>query len=149
MSPTPEQLRAHLLSTFPAEPANDPWDEANLLKALGSLSADPALAGTLAERLADEAADLQGISLAPEHAAILSWIDATLSALAERHLLDGQLQQLINKLAPKIAAQAICDRDFMRLGEHPLHRLLDNIYSGCLGWHSQLGRSGESLAAEL
>jgi hypothetical protein len=80
---------------------------------------------------------------------VQAWVHEAFRIVLENNLLDSQLTPLVRQLLPVAAAAAISEEQFLNLGEHPLHQLIDTIYSQCIGWHSDQGRSDDSLLAAV
>ena len=122
---TEQQLLGVLLTTDTSVESNTP---------LGAMAA-AALSGSGA--------------LAPDHSAILDWLDAAFAALSAAPLLDPALELRIQRMRPVLAAVAISEREFLLIGKHPVHKMLDTIYERGIGWHSGLERAGRAITDKL
>lgn len=146
----PDQLRQQLLEKYPQspQPGGSPMEKAALLTALRTLHS----AGDMQQSLLDSLADASNLgsedfSLSGPDTAILGWIDETFRIALNESNLDPLLAVPMRKLLPLVAAIAITDDQFLEIGDHPLHQLIDTIYSRCTGWHDGLGRGGSSVLA--
>ncbi len=77
--------------------------------------------------------------------AVLRWIDATFAHWSSHYPLAPEMQELVLRASPLSAAFALADNRFYVPGGHALHRLLDVIHSGFLGWYAGLGPSAVSM----
>ena len=77
--------------------------------------------------------------------AVLRWVDATFAHWSSHYPLAPEMQELVLKASPLAAAFALADNRFYVPGGHALHRLLDVIHSGFLGWHADLGSSAVTM----
>ena len=77
--------------------------------------------------------------------AILDWVDATFALWSEQYPLATELQTILEKTRPLAAAFALTDPRFFIPGSHALHRLLDVIHQGFLGWHPGLGGNAAGM----
>lgn len=71
---------------------------------------------------------------------VLDWVDDTFALWAEHYPMAPTLQRHLDSLRPLAAAFAIGDERFFVPGAHGLHRLLDTIHNGLIGWHEELGK---------
>ncbi|MCX2979501.1 DUF1631 family protein [Halieaceae bacterium IMCC14734] len=88
-------------------------------------------------------------ALAADQSAILDWLDATFASLSATPLLDPALESRIQSMRSALAALAISERDFLLIGKHPVHKMLDTIYERGIGWHSGLERAGRVVTEKL
>ena len=79
--------------------------------------------------------------IASEPAAVLDWIDAVFTRWHAHYSLDPELEQLLLAAKPLAAAFACSEDRFFTPGAHALHRLLDTLYEGFVGWSSDLGKT--------
>ncbi len=147
--PAPEHIMQLLLDKYPAADS-EPLTEAVLLAVLSAVSRGEDSRQPLLERIQTNK-ELGAARLVPSHrqAALLAWVDAAFRTMRAEHPLDDELTLRLNKLLPVVAAVAQIDGEFLRIGQHPLHRLMDHLHAAGLGWHSRLGRVGEALLTEL
>lgn len=80
-----------------------------------------------------------------EQSAILQWLGDAFDAWEQHYPVDSLLCQELRRLKPLAAALAVTDSKFMVPGAHPLHRILDNLQLGAVGWQASLGRAGQTL----
>ena len=83
--------------------------------------------------------------LRPEDHATLSWVCEAFADWEEQYPLEAPLRDHVHRLLPLAAAMAFSDESFFTPGEHPLHRLLDVIQAGAVGWQVRLDRAGQML----
>ena len=149
-TPEPELVIQALEQTYPGKSLAEPLGKAVILAALSAVHAAEDSRRPLLERM-QPGGDKSSKKLVPgqQQSAMLSWVDAAFRLMLTEHPLDEALTARTKKLLPVVAAVALLEPDFLSVGIHPLQRLVDTIYSGCLGWHGRLGRSGEAVLAEL
>ncbi|EED36963.1 conserved hypothetical protein [Luminiphilus syltensis NOR5-1B] len=87
----------------------------------------------------------------PSHqdAALLNWIDSVFRQWRERYPLDHRLDQLLDLARPLAAAFAVSDAHFFIPGGHPVHRLLDGIRNGLVGWQERVSSNNDTVAEGL
>ena len=78
---------------------------------------------------------------------VLDWVDDTFELWAQHYPMAPTLQQQLDSLRPLAAAFAINDERFFVPGAHALHRLLDTIHNGLIGWHEELGKPATNALA--
>jgi hypothetical protein len=76
-------------------------------------------------------------------ASILSWVDTTFEHWLTRYPLAPELSGEVTGLKALAAAFALTDQRFFVPGGHVLHKLLDSIHNGLVGWHDNLGSAGQ------
>jgi hypothetical protein len=84
-----------------------------------------------------------------EQAAILRWVSAAFDHWQEAFPLDPALAARLQLVKPVAAALALVEPDFLIPGEHPLHRILDSLQLGAVGWQTTLGRAGQALEKQV
>ncbi|MCZ6830795.1 MAG: DUF1631 family protein [Gammaproteobacteria bacterium] len=148
--PQPKQVMQRLGEKYPGTDTAEPATNEALLAALAAVSAAENSRAPLLERM-QPTDDLSATRIVPgrKQAAVLAWVDDAFRIMLSEHSLDDELTGKVKKLLPVVAAVALVKEEFLSIGQHPLQRLVDTIYTGCLGWHSRLGRAGEALQAEL
>jgi hypothetical protein len=148
MSGQPPQIdlvKQHLQDKYPSGSGGEPLAEQTLLDALAAAAGEDSRTPLL-ERI-QVSDDLGAPRLVPckKQAALIAWVDDAFRLMLTEHPLDDELTGRIRKVLPAVAAVALFEGGFLTIGEHPLQKLLDRIYTGCIGWHSRLGRAGEAL----
>ena len=78
-----------------------------------------------------------------ESAALLDWIDATFSTWHATYPIDPVLEEAVQAARPLAAAFACTEGRFFTPGAHALHRLLDTLYAGFVGWSPDLSDSAQ------
>lgn len=78
-----------------------------------------------------------------ESAALLDWIDATFSTWHATYPIDPALEEAVQAARPLAAAFACTEGRFFTPGAHALHRLLDTLYAGFVGWSPDLSDSAQ------
>ena len=78
-----------------------------------------------------------------ESAALLDWIDATFSTWHATYPIDPALEEAFQAARPLAAAFACTEGRFFTPGAHALHRLLDTLYTGFVGWSPDLSDSAQ------
>ncbi|WOJ92032.1 DUF1631 family protein [Congregibacter variabilis] len=87
--------------------------------------------------------------LRPEDQAILTWICEAFDEWEEHYPLEQPLRDHIHRLLPLAIAMALKDDAFYTPGLHPLHRLLDALQNGAVGWQMRLDRAGQMLEQRI
>lgn len=130
--PLTRSLEADVRAAFAVPVRNEGLTSQALLSALEGLRAqDRPLVTALAEAgFMPPSADDQPI---------LDWIDAVFARWASAYPLAPELQQALDRGRVLAAAFAVKDNRFFIPGGHALHRLLDVIHNGLVGWHVGLG----------
>ena len=136
--PLTRSLEADVRAEFAISPVSDGLSGDGLVKVLGDL--DPQ-GQSLMEALS--AAGYKNPDSDSE--AVLRWIDSTFEQWASLYPLAPEMQALVLKTSPLAAAFALLDTRFYVPGGHGLHRLLDVIHGGFLGWHAGLGASAAGM----
>jgi hypothetical protein len=137
---------------FPQPPDNSaaPASLDQLVDALGRIKGTQATSRPLVERVIQAGGgDSQPLSLCANHFALLAWVDESWRRLHIDYPLHTGLAIKIQNLLPAVAAAAVSDAQFLYAGEHPLQKLLDQIYTHCMGWHRGLGRAGRDIYTKL
>ncbi len=80
-----------------------------------------------------------------EQTAILRWVGAAFDHWERAFPLDPVLAARLRRLKPAAAAMALAEPDFSIPGAHPLHRILDSLQLGAVGWQANLGRAGRKV----
>ncbi|MEH6583049.1 MAG: DUF1631 family protein [Halioglobus sp.] len=78
----------------------------------------------------------------PAQVATLEWLQSAYAIWTKSYPIEAPLAAELRKLLPACAALAITDANFFIPGAHPIHRVLDSIQEGAIGWQSELGRAG-------
>ena len=84
-----------------------------------------------------------------EQTAILRWVGAAFDHWERAFPLDPVLAARLRRLKPAAAAMALAEPDFSIPGAHPLHRILDSLQLGAVGWQANLGRAGRVLENQV
>ena len=84
-----------------------------------------------------------------EQTAILRWVGAAFDHWEQAFPLDPVLAARLRRLKPVAAAMALVEPDFSIPGAHPLHRILDSLQLGAVGWQATLGRAGQVLENQV
>jgi hypothetical protein len=148
--PQAELVKQHLQDKYPAGAAREPLAEEALLNALAAVATGEDSRKPLLERMqASNDLSAPRPKPCPKQAALISWVDDAFRLMLTEHSLDDELTGKIRKVLPAVAAVALLEGDFLSIGQHPVQKLLDRIYTGCVGWHSRLGRAGEALPTVL
>ena len=84
-----------------------------------------------------------------EQTAILRWVGAAFDHWQQAFPLDPALAARLQLVKPVAAALALVEPDFLIPGEHPLHRILDSLQLGAVGWQTTLGRAGQALEKQV
>jgi hypothetical protein len=84
-----------------------------------------------------------------EQSAILRWLGDSFDDWEQHYPLDSSLRQELRRLKPLAACLALTDPKFMVPGAHPLHRILDSLQLGAVGWQASLGRAGQTLQKQI
>lgn len=87
--------------------------------------------------------------LRPEDQAALTWICEAFDEWEEHYPLEQPLKDHIHRLLPLAIAMALKDDAFYTPGSHPLHRLLDALQNGAVGWQMRLDRAGQMLEQRI
>lgn len=87
--------------------------------------------------------------LRPEDQATLTWICEAFDEWEEHYPLEQPLRDHIHRLLPLALAMALKDDAFYTPGSHPLHRLLDALQNGAVGWQMRLDRAGQMLEQRI
>ena len=136
--PLTSSLESEVRAAF-AETANpDGLSGEALCRALGDIKAKK-------RALTDAIADAGYRAPDNDSLAVLNWVDATFALWAEQSPLAEELQKSLQRLRPLAAAFALSDPRFFIPGGHALHRLLDVIHEGFLGWHASLGNNATGM----
>lgn len=107
-----------------------------------STNTDTSPLATIRRRAAEQ--DLTAQLSARDHA-ILTWVCRAFSDWEERFSLEAPLRDRLHRLLPLAVAMALRDDSFLAPGNHPLHRLLDALQAGAVGWQVRLDRAGQML----
>ncbi|WP_439102310.1 DUF1631 family protein [Congregibacter sp.] len=83
--------------------------------------------------------------LRPEDQATLVWVCDAFDEWEDHYPLEQPLKDHLRRLLPLAAAMALKDDAFYTPGSHKLHRLLDALQSGAVGWQMRLDRAGQML----
>ncbi len=70
---------------------------------------------------------------------VLDWVDAIFAHWQTHYPVAPELQQALDRARQLAAAFAVKDSRFFVPGGHAVHRLLDVIHNGLIGWHTGLG----------
>ena len=84
-----------------------------------------------------------------DEVAILEWVGVAFEEWEKQFPLEPELAADLRRIKPLAAALAIIDPDFLVPGEHPLHRILDDLQLGAVGWQAKLGRAGQAVENQL
>ncbi|EED31568.1 hypothetical protein NOR53_3348 [gamma proteobacterium NOR5-3] len=87
--------------------------------------------------------------LRPEDQATLTWICEAFDEWEDHYRLEQPLKDHIHRLLPLAIAMALKDDSFYTPGLHPLHRLLDALQNGAVGWQMRLDRAGQMLEQRI
>ena len=82
-------------------------------------------------------------AVSDESAALLDWIDATFSTWHATYPIDPALEEAVQAARPLAAAFACTESRFFTPGAQALHRLLDALYTGFVGWSPNLSDSAQ------
>ena len=136
--PLTRSLEADVRAEFAISPVSDGLSGDGLVKVLGDL--DPQGQSLM------EALSTAGYKNPDSDSeAVLRWIDSTFEHWASIYPLAPEMQALVLRTSPLAAAFALLDTRFYVPGGHGLHRLLDVIHGGFLGWHAGLGASAVGM----
>ena len=136
--PLTRSLEADVRAEFAIAPVSDGLSGTGLVDVLGSL--DPG------DQSLPEALSRAGYKNPDSDSeAVLRWIDATFDHWASHYPLAQEMQALVRRTSPLAAAFALQDTRFYVPGGHGLHRLLDVIHNGFLGWHAGLGANAKGM----
>ena len=130
-------LEAEVLAAFAVPPRADGLTQEALLSALQSIK--PA-----ARQLSDALGNAGFKQVSSEDQPALDWVDAVFNYWAEHYPLAPELQEVVHGARPLAAAFAVKDNRFFVPGGHALHRLLDVIHTGMVGWYAGLGPSASN-----
>lgn len=144
--PLPCSLRERVSEEFAPENPSlsaDTLSTSDLVAFLGkSKDTDNSPLATIRRRAAKQN---RSAELRPEDHATLSWVCEAFADWEEQYPLEAPLRDHVHRLLPLAAAMAFSDDSFFTPGKHPLHRLLDVIQSGAVGWQVRLDRAGQML----
>jgi hypothetical protein len=84
-----------------------------------------------------------------KQSAILQWLGDTFEVWEQQYPLDSCLRLELRRLKPLAACLAVTEPKFMVPGAHPLHRILDSLQQGAVGWQTSLGRAGQSAQKQI
>ncbi|WP_439105486.1 DUF1631 family protein [Congregibacter sp.] len=89
----------------------------------------------------------QGLNpdLGPEDHATLVWICEAFDEWEDHYPLEQPLRDHIRRLLPLAISVALKEESFYTPGSHDLHRLLDALQNGAVGWQVRLDRAGQML----
>ncbi|MFT4767187.1 MAG: hypothetical protein ACI8RN_000312 [Glaciecola sp.] len=87
--------------------------------------------------------------LRPEDQATLTWICEAFDEWEEQYPLEQPLKDHIHRLLPLAIAMALKDESFYTPGSHALHRLIDALQNGAVGWQMRLDRAGQMLEQRI
>lgn len=143
--PLPLSLRERVLDAYAPEssPSSDPLPRSEIVNYLGrSLDTDGSPLATIRRRAAKEG---RRPDLASSDHATLAWITEAFNDWQENYPLESPLREQVQKLLPLAVAMALQDERFFSVGAHPLHKLLDALQQGTVGWQAKLDRAGQML----
>lgn len=86
-----------------------------------------------------------GSAAGADDVAVLNWIDAVFMHWFRTYALDEQLQVAISDLRPLAAAFALQEERFFIPAGHAIHRLLDTLAQGFLGWQHRFADQGPDI----
>ncbi|HBO14479.1 MAG TPA: hypothetical protein DD491_16950 [Halieaceae bacterium] len=78
-------------------------------------------------------------------ASTIEWVTLAFEGWERDYPLEGSMREALRRLLPLAAAVALRDEHFFQPGEHPLHRLLDQLQASATGWQERLDRAGQML----
>lgn len=84
-----------------------------------------------------------------EQSAVLQWLGEAFNDWEQHYPLESSLRRELRRLQPLAACLAVTDPKFMVPGAHPLHRIIDSLQLGAVGWQASLGRAGEALQKQI
>jgi hypothetical protein len=84
-----------------------------------------------------------------EQSAVLQWLGEAFNDWEQHYPLEPSLRRELRRLQPLAACLAVTDPTFMVPGAHPLHRIIDSLQLGAVGWQASLGRAGEALQKQI
>jgi hypothetical protein len=143
--PLPRSVRDRVRELFAPEHGSGgpPLDREEVVAYLArSMDTDSSPLATIRRRAAKAG---RSPDLAAEDHATLVWISEAFSDWEETYPLESPLREYIHKLHPLAVAIAISDDSFFEVGAHPLHRLIDAMQQGAVGWQARLDRAGQML----
>jgi len=122
-------LKRRLMRAYPHVPKlhQEPTAAAWITALLSTLNQSSNIQSPLLERLgAASEENFDELRLDKLTYALLAWVDDTFRTVLKNYPLDGHLAAHLQTLLPLVAAVAISDEDFLKIGQHPLQRLLDS-----------------------
>lgn len=150
MSGQYDKILKNLPQRFPmAEPATDNNCDAQLVveTLLSGDYQNPSntpLADSLIETLKQ-----RQLSLSSLHYATLSWFEEYYSTLLTDCGFNSTLGIQLLRLTPSLAARAITDNTLLTPPDHPIHGLCNQLCNICIGWHENLGRTGQAFVQQI
>ncbi len=143
--PLPCSLRDLVNRNFPHE---DPGPDAKLLDA-DALAARVRAACEEGETplkvLRRQGKDDDGDVPRATDASTIEWVTLAFEGWERDYPVEGTMRGALRRLLPLAAAVALRDERFFQPGEHPLHRLLDQLQASATGWQERLDRAGQML----
>ncbi|MDP5054817.1 MAG: DUF1631 domain-containing protein, partial [Congregibacter sp.] len=87
--------------------------------------------------------------LRPQDKATLVWLCEAFDEWEDQYPLEQPLKDHIRRLLPLAVAVALKEESFFTPGGHALHRLLDALQNGAVGWQMRLDRAGQMLEQRI
>ena len=149
MSAQHDMILENLQQRFPmVDPASDHSDTQLVVELLSAVEykhpSNTALAKSLIELLKQ-----RQLLLSSAHYATLRWVEEYYSNLLTDCGFVSALGEQLLRLTPALAAAAINDSQFFTPQKHPLHNVCNQLCKICIGWHQDLGRSGQSFVKQV
>lgn len=136
--PLTRSVEADVLAAFSVPTRTEGLPTETLLSALEGIEAS--------DRALNDALSDAGFKQATsDNQPILDWVDAVFEHWKTAYPLAPELHVALQQARSLAAAFALKDSRFFIPGGHVLHRLLDAIHNGFVGWHKELG--GAAISA--
>ena len=136
--PLTRSVEADVLAAFSVPNRTEGLPTETLLSALEGIEAS--------DRALNDALSDAGFKQATsDNQPILDWVDAVFEHWETAYPLAPELHVALQQARSLAAAFALKDSRFFIPGGHVLHRLLDAIHNGFVGWHKELG--GAAISA--